>query len=343
MWTMKARAIVLLDGLDTRVFAGEAYAYSHRDYPLLVPALEAIDFRFMGRMSTRVVDVQFWLLFVGFLGATAQLLRARVQPLLLWPALLLLGVAPSLAIQLEWSIADFPLALFFALAAICGWRYVESGERPHLVLLALFAGAAWATKREGLAFVVILFLLLFIFAAVRRRPLLPLTAALGVSLVAVVPWLVWVKANDVEPRELPLGKAIDPSYLFDRTERLAPAIRQLAWETVKPSWWLVLFPLALLAGVLALRTRSGRGMAVFLFALLGLMYASMLWAYWGDVPEIQQHVEHTARRVVTSALVTAGVFLPLLTARLAEQPGREARNPSAGTESGRSATRCPPA
>jgi hypothetical protein len=341
MWTMKARAIVLLDGLDTRVFAGDAYAYAHRDYPLLVPALEAIDFRFMGRLSTRVVDVQFWLLFVGFLGAVAQLLRDRVQPLLLWPALLLLGLAPSLAIQLEWSIADFPLALFFALAAICGWRYVEWGEPAQLVLLALFAGAAWATKREGLAFVVALFLLLYVFAAIRRRRLLPLTGALGVSLVAIVPWLAWVKTHGVEPRELPLGKAIDPGYLFDRTDRLGPAVRQLTWETFKPSWWLALFPLVLLAGVLALRTRGGRGPAVFLFALLGLMYASLLWAYWGDVPEIHQHVEHTARRVVTSALVTAGVFLPVLTTRFARQPAREARSPRAGTESGRSARRCP--
>lgn len=316
MWTLKARALVVLDGLDLRVFAGAAYRSLHLDYPLFVPALEAIDFRFMGRIDTRVVDVQFWFLFAGFLGAAAQLLRDRVPALLLWPALLLLGVAPSLAIQLRWSIADFPLALFFGLAALVGWRYLESGRLPFAALLALFAGAAWATKREGLAFVVLLYVLLVAFALARRVRVAPIVLAGVASLVAILPWRIWVSAHDLEPTELPLGKAVNPSYLLDRTDRVGPAVRGLVEQAFKPGWWLAVLPLLLLAAALALRSRRGRPLATFVLCLVGLMFASLLWAYWGDRPEIQQHVAHTARRVVTSALVVSGLFLPLLAAQL---------------------------
>ena len=316
MWTFKARALVLLDGLDTRLFAGEAYRALHLDYPLLVPALEAIDFRFMGRIDTRIVDVQFWLLFAGFLGAAAQLLRDRVAAVVLWAGLLLLGIAPSLAIQLRWSIADFPLALFFGLAALAGWRYLESRRAPFAALLALFAGAAWATKREGLAFVVLLYLVLLAFALARRVSVVPLVLAGAASLVAVLPWRIWVNAHDLEPKELPLGKAVNPSYLLDRTDRVGPAVRGLAEQAFKPGWWLAILPLLLISTVLALRDRRGRPLAVFVLSLVGLMFLSLLWAYWGDRPEIHQHVAHTARRVVTSALVVCGLFLPLLVAQL---------------------------
>jgi hypothetical protein len=324
MWTMKARAIVLLDGLDLRVFAGDEYRSIHLDYPLLVPALEAIDFRFMGRIDTRVFDVQFWFLFVGFLGAAAQLLRDRVQTLVLWPALLLLATAPSLAIQLRWSIADFPLALFFGLAALAGWRYLESGRLPFAALLALFAGAAWATKREGAAFVAILYVVLIVFALVRRSSVLPLLAAGAASLVAIVPWALWVKAHHLEPGELPLGQSLSPSYLLDRTDRLAPALRGLVEQAFKPGWWIAVLPLLLVAAALALHSRNGRPIAVFVLCLLVLMFASLLWAYWGDRPEIHQHVAHTARRVVTTALVLCGLFLPLLAAQLGRREPQSA-------------------
>jgi hypothetical protein len=320
MWTMKARAIVLLDGLDTRVFAGAAYAPLHLDYPLLVPGLEAIDFRFMGRISTRVIDVQFWLLFAGFLAAAAQLLRDRVQPVLLWPGLLLLSIAPSLAIQLRWSIGDFPLALFFGLAALAGWRYLETAALPFAALLGIFAAAAWATKREGLAFVVVLYAVLAVFALVRRSgPLVPLFIAMAASTLGILPWRIWVHSHGLEPSELPLGKSISPSYLLDRTDRLGPALRGLVEQAFKPGWWIVVLPLLLIAAVVALRSDRSRPLAAFVLSLLGLMFVSLVWAYWADRPEITKHVAHTAPRVVTSVLVVAGLFLPLLVAELSSR------------------------
>ena len=171
-WTMKARAIVLLGGLDTSVFANQAYRPLVLDYPMLIPALEAIDFRFMGRLDNLVIHVQFWLLLVGFLVAAFELLRDRVPQTLLWPSLLLVGTAPALADNLTSAYADAPVAFFFSLAAIARLALRRRGRAAARVwLFGLMAGAAVATKPEGTPFVLGLFVLLVIFARVKRRPL----------------------------------------------------------------------------------------------------------------------------------------------------------------------------
>ena len=58
MWTMKAKAITLLGGLDPGVLAGVPYHHLHLDYPLLLPAVEAMGFRFMGSIDTQVIHLQ---------------------------------------------------------------------------------------------------------------------------------------------------------------------------------------------------------------------------------------------------------------------------------------------
>jgi hypothetical protein len=339
-WTAKARAIVTLDGLDPRYFAGDAYQVLHRDYPLLVPSLEAIDFRFMGRITTQVIHLQFWCLLVGFLTAAAQLVRDRVHPLLLWPPLLLVAVAPSVATQLGWAIAELPLAFFFALAALAGWRYVEDGDGRYAALVGIFAAAALATKREAIPFAAALLVLLALFALLRGTRVRPLLWAAGGALVGVLPWRIWVAAHHVGPKELPLGKSFDPGWLLGRTERLQPAVERLAIDSVRPGAWIVILPLAVVAAAVVLR--RGRGnVGAFLLALLGLMFLSLLWAYWADIPEIQGHARRTAPRVVTTGVVLAGAFLPLLGASLAAAQGRARRAVTRGTPARARSARAP--
>jgi hypothetical protein len=320
-WTAKARAIITLGGLDTRYFAGDVYRVFHLDYPLFVPALEAIDFQFMGRITTHVIHLQFWCLLVGFLVCTAQLLRDRVEPVVLWPALLLVGVAPSVSTQLGWAIAELPLAFYFALAALTGWRYVESGDRRYAALLAVFAAAALLTKREAMPFVAALFLLLVVFAVLRHTRVRPVLWAGAGALVGIGPWWIWVAEHHVEPRELAVGKTVDPGWLLSRTDRLPPVLARLPVEALRPSAWIVILPLFLLAAALALR-RNHRGVGGFLLILVALMFVSLVWAYWTDVPEIHGHVRRTGRRVVTTPLILCAVFLPLVVAELSSGTSR---------------------
>jgi hypothetical protein len=313
-WTMKARAIVLLGGLDTSVFANQAYRPLVLDYPMLIPSLEAIDFRFMGRLDDMVVHVQFWLLLVGFLVAVYELLRDRVPQTLLWPTLLVVGSAPALAANLTTAYADAPIAFFFSLAALAAWRYVVTGDRRDVWFFALMAGAALATKPEGQPFVGGLFLLLLVFAYVKRRPLAPLGAALVWAAISIVPWRAWVADHGIRT-STPLGKALDPGYLWGRAGRIWPSVSWVVRRAIDGDW-LAILPLAVLVGLVLLVRWHAYSAALFAAGALAIVFLSLIWAYWVQRPGLHYLLSSSGRRTVTSLVVVAGVFLPVLGAEL---------------------------
>jgi hypothetical protein len=312
-WTMKARAIVLLGGLKTSLFANHAYASLHLDYPVLMPAVEAIDFRFMGRLDPQVIHVQFWLLFAGFLVAVYELLRDRVPQTLLWPALLVLGTAPALVDNLTSGDADVPVAVFFALAALAGWRYLSTGERRNVWLFALLSGAALSTKVEGEVFVGVLFLLVLIFVAATRRPLAPLGPALAWCLISIVPWQIWISAHDVHS-VTPLRRTLSPSFLWGRTDRIGPWVHWLLHQSVTTGW-LEILPVAVGVAVVALLVRGGRG-ALFPIAVLLGVFLGLTWGYMARPLGIQEILATAGRRTLTTLVVAAAVFLPVLGSEL---------------------------
>jgi hypothetical protein len=315
-WTLKARSIVLLDGVDPRVFAGEPYRGLMHDYPLFFPSLQAIDFRFIGWPNTEVLFLQPWLLLAGFVGALAQCLRGRVSPLVLWPSLLLLAVTPALAEQVRSVLADAPLAFFVAFAALAGWFYVADGDRRWLALLALFAGAAIATKEEGTPYALGVVLLVGLSAWRARRPLLPLVAAGGAIVLTALPWRIWTASHQVAP-PLQLGVDLDPGHLATRAGRVLPALRSMLAHSFDPRLLLVALPLACATALLLLGRRKERALPSFVLALLVIVYVPQLWAYWASPADLDWLLQTSVSRVTTIPGVLAGVFLPLLLQRAA--------------------------
>jgi hypothetical protein len=313
-WTMKARAIVLLGGLDTAVFANHAYQPLVLDYPMLIPGLEAIDFRFMGRLDNLVIHVQFWLLLVGFLLAAYELLRDRVPQTLLWPALLLVGTAPALADNLTSAYGDAPVAFFFALAAIGAWRYLVTGERRSLWFFGLIAGATVATKPEGSPFVLGLFVLLIVFSLVQKRSLVLLVGPALWCLIAIVPWRIWISEHGIRS-STPIGKGLDPVYLADRFDRVWPSVRTIV-EKAFDGDWLAIVPIVLVVGALVLAWRRSWSAPLFLAGLLVIVFLSLLWAYWVQRPGLNYLLSTSASRTVTTLVVVCGVFLPIIGAEL---------------------------
>ena len=171
IWAAKAESIVLLGGLHPDYLASASVL--NPSYPLVVPVLELVALRFCG-LATELVPLQLALLFVAFPFALVALLRDRVRLLLVWTAALALALAPTLQIQAVSALADVPLAVFFALAGVAGWRWLEDGDTSLLWLAAVFAAAAVGTKVEGGVFVALLGAALAAVAVRNRRPLRPL-------------------------------------------------------------------------------------------------------------------------------------------------------------------------
>ena len=78
IWALKGHALYAFGWADPAVFAGGEYRFANLDYPLLLPSLEAIDFRAMGAFDTQLFHLQFVLLLVAALAALATVLRERV-------------------------------------------------------------------------------------------------------------------------------------------------------------------------------------------------------------------------------------------------------------------------
>jgi hypothetical protein len=314
-WTPKARAVVLLGGLDPGFFAEPAYLSLNLNYPLLVPALEAVDFRFMRGFDTRVIHLQFWLILAGFLLTLVELSRERLPSFLYAPVVLAVVVAPSVAIQTASAYADVPLAAFFALAGVCGWRWLERADRASLALCGLFSAAALATKLEGAIFVVGLFVVLLVLVARRSLERAAITMLAGViALAGLVPWRIWLAANET-PSLYALDNAFSPRFLAEHVDRLPTAAGRVAQELLDPTSWLLLVPLALAAALVATRFARRRDCVLLFFGTSAIALAGLVWSYWATPFELDFHLDTSARRVVTGPVFFAAALTPFLLAQ----------------------------
>ena len=103
--------------------------YLPLQHPLLLPSLEAIDFRAMGTYDRTLVHVQLALLAFGF-AARVRLAAARPRPAALLGRERARGARGEPVLkQLSTNLADVPLAFFVALGVVAAGRWLASGER----------------------------------------------------------------------------------------------------------------------------------------------------------------------------------------------------------------------
>ena len=308
IWATKAKALYEFGGVYDPVFS----TYEPVAHPILLPSLEAIGFRSMGAFDGTLIHVQLIALAFGFATALWWLLADRVPSGVLGVGLLsLLSATPVLA-QLSTNLADVPLAFFCALGVVCLGRFVLTGEGWPLVLAALFLGAGMLTKSEGLLFAIAAFVAAGAVTAAARnwRDLGRLGLSAAGALAILLPWRIYLAANDLRNPEYRFSDALDPRYLADRTGRVGPAVSRLLDELWEPGWG-ALPILALVAVAAAALARSYRLAA---FALLWplLAFGGLVLVYWISVVPVELTLTWTARRVVVPLIVGAVALAPLL-------------------------------
>ena len=106
-WVPKAKVIYFDHSIDSTLFTG----LPGPRYPLFVPALLAMDFRFMGSAYGPALALQYWFLYLGFVLAASSLLRRLVPAWLAWLFVCLTGVIPELDARLLGAQADWTLDL----------------------------------------------------------------------------------------------------------------------------------------------------------------------------------------------------------------------------------------
>ncbi len=306
-WTPKAHALAALSGLDARWFSQPQLL--NRDYPLLLPAVEAAGFRFTG-YETRLLDLQSWLFLVALLLAFSEVVRPRAPR---WSVALplLVVLSPSLADQLASAEADVPLAAFFATAVACAWIWHRDREPAALAVTGVLAAGVVATKDEGLPFLIAAGVVFALAEWRAPRRAAALAAVLAAAVAAGLgPWRWWVSAHHI-PEQASFGRATDLSLLSSRVGRVRIATPYLLERLYDPRAWLLLVPL-LTALTAYAAVRGRRDGAALVAGLVALCLASMLLAYWTSRFEIHYHLETSARRVVTAPLLAWVFLVPLL-------------------------------
>ena len=305
-WVPKAKAIYFFGGLDEQLFR----ALPGPSYPLLVPALQAMDFRFMGSTYGSALAVQYWFLIVGFIFAAAALLRLIVASWLAWLFLALVLVIPELDNRLLGAQADWTLDIFFTLTALLAVTWLRTRETWLLVGFGISAAALLATKREGQLLAACL--LGGIFAASPRgwRTSLRLVGVAALAYAVNIPWRIWWSSRHLAS-DAPSGGLQITSHL----SRAWPSLHLVLRLLFAYDLWLLFVPFALVAALASLtEAGSARETALFYLTTVTLAVIGFTWILWSD-PGLTLDEKQSSTpipRVVGSIVLLSTVFAPLL-------------------------------
>jgi hypothetical protein len=310
IWSRKGTMLLDFGTLPASFFASPSYAFMHPDYPLLVPMFESIWFRFVGSADTQSLHVQFWLMFVAFLGAAAYISARVTRPAIWAPLVGLIAVVPAVVGQLVTLYADVPMGMFLMLGVLLLGMWVKQRRGAELALAALFLAAAANTKNEGLTSATCALAIAFVVTAIkpipgrRRTDLQVLFIAAGSFAVAVAPWRLWLAFHHIGG-DMPVGKGLDPAFLAGRADRISPTITALYDQIANQSAWYYLLPLAIAVVLASAVVRSSRRAAAF-YGLTGVaVFVLVVWAYMINPNTLSFLIPTSASRTVDGLMFVA--------------------------------------
>ena len=311
-WTAKARVIYLFHGLAPSILSTAPYYAMNPDYPTLLPAVEASDFTFIGSIDTRVIHLQFWLLFAATVVALVQLLTPRGR-VVGWTTAALVAVTPAVQVLTASALADIPVALFFAFSGLFAHRWLVDRDAVALRLFALFAAGALATKFEGRIYVSALAVVLLVqVIRFARDRLVPTLAACAVALVGIVPWSIWVGRHHIRGIFLTSLKDRISVELIHHIGRIPLSLAALLRYAITPMQWLLPTAAVALAIVIAVRSTDRRVTLELIGGTLVLIIAGLVFVYWATPLDPTWHLRQSGTRVISGPILFAVFLLPAL-------------------------------
>lgn len=310
IWAFKAHAFAG-GGLPLSYFHDQQTLFTHPDYPLNLPLVEAVLLRLGGPAGDHLAalpgPVSFLALLLLFYTGLARLYGAGRAA---W-AVAALALVPALASQAAGGDADVPLALYAGGAALylaLWWRRRESADALLCALLA--GGAAW-TKKEGLP---VALLLIAAFTTGEVWPgtvgalwprLRQVAAVWALALALPLPWLLF------NWRTHPIGRdflPLTPGTLLAHLDRLPEIARFFGLLMLSFQHWSLLW--VVLAAVLVLRRRNLTGRGGALLVLLALQLAVYALAFvFSDWQPYTDHIRTSLDRLLVQAVPLAVLVL----------------------------------
>jgi Dolichyl-phosphate-mannose-protein mannosyltransferase len=313
IWGAKAQALYDFGSATGPLFTSPAYQGNQQSYPLLLPSLEATDYRAMGAVDGSVIHPQLLLFAVAFAGSLFGLLWRRApNELTALCVLAILAASPVLG-QLGSNYADIPLAFEIALGVVALARWLTDDEPWLLPVAVVFLGAGVLTKNEGSMFAAAALLPLLGYLAARdRRRFLGLLAATGAVVATLLPWRIFTSLHHLTAGDIHFSNALDPELLSAHASRIAPTVQSLVDEIGATSWGL-LVPLTAL-GVLAAFVAGRSALVWFAAAWLLLSFSGLVLVYWISSLPLDWYLGTSAYRIVATLVIGGASLTPLLAA-----------------------------
>jgi hypothetical protein len=299
-WSLKAKALATDGSFYGSVFESPAYAYSHQDYPPLLPAWQALAYLIGGDLHVSWPS-QFQLAWLWTAGGVAlvDLIARRWGSGLLF--LLPWLCAPPVIYWAMAGYADVPMALLLLAGTVV--LLSSSSSEQAAVAGVLLAGCA-LMKNEGLPLAVLTAGSVLVLSPHRPIP----GKAMGLAAAAALPWLLSTRIRGI-PSDLVTAETLQPQRVLQLTPRLWPIAKAWASQFAGVRSWGLLVAGAVVAGLIGWRPRRDMLLA-FLSAVVLLTGIYVITPY-----DVSQQLIVSIDRVTVAplgllALMMASADLP---------------------------------
>lgn len=325
VWELKARVACLEGGsVPVSYFSDPTRAWSHPEYPLLLPLTESWLYAWLGgphQGYAKIIFALFYTVALGLLYSGASRLSGHTWRGLV-PGLLLFFV--PMAVVGEGSAtsgyADFPLAMFYLGSAIYVAEYLETGERGALALAGALAALLPWVKQEG----IILWLCTaapIIAKGVRSRALRPTFTAIVPGALVFLGWRTFLA--EVSAPQLREFESLGATTLWLNLGRIRDLAQWLPVEFTNSERWSLLWPTLGLALLFILARGSKPGyVALGATAVLPLLLYTPIYIFSG----YSQFLGHVANSLPRLMLHPSLVALVVIALAIPARPRRAPHN-----------------
>jgi hypothetical protein len=308
---LKARLIFENDPSGTFPWAylsDASRAWSHPQYPLMVPFAEFWIYSWLGRVDQGAVKILFPLFYFSLIGLVCGMVR-RISSIRIS---LLTGIAAGLLPPLTLlpgaasGYADVPLAAA-AVGSVCFAFLALRTKNAEAWLLAgvLSAIATW-TKAEGVLLAGCVAVAAFAALKTASDPVVPMRPLLWIPLATAMPWLLVQQRYGMPASDFMSLSIADTLTSLGRLQGVATTIGA---ELLRPGHWGLIWPAWGAAIVLVVARRRAPASDWFLIGSVVLplvLYLVMFtWSAW---PDPLEHVRTAVSRLLVPLAPVALMF-----------------------------------
>jgi hypothetical protein len=310
IWGLKGKTIFFASGIPAALFRDPALAWSHPEYPLLLPLLFASFASVARDWNDRALALLYPAFHLGTMLAAYGFLTRRAGRLAGAVAAALIGLFLPLYRAGHVGMADIPLAFGLVLLS-CAFLDAREGSsasvRARLALASLFCAA---TKQEGLLFVVLLAATMLLLPARRTGGSRSLDLAALLLPAAAHAASFRAAAGDLEHRDFDLSLLVSDRWP-ELTGRVAEVVHRILTVEVAAA------ALVLIAVAVLLAVSRGNERDVLLVPLVAqvLMYAAIpVLSIYGAAWHVQTSFARTVAALFPVAAIVLGARAGLLLA-----------------------------